>query len=231
MREIDSPAAFAEAFSVSRETLERLKTYEALLQQWQKPINLVAPGTLETVWHRHFADSAQLLALAPPEPKTWLDLGSGAGFPGLVVAILLAGSDRDPETPAGPAVAKGRAAKTRVTLVESDSRKAAFLRETARKVAVPVDIVAGRIEAAATRANLRHSDVISARALAPLPRLIGLAMPFVGPKTMCLFPKGREAGRELQTAELQWNFTSELVPSLTEPEARIAVLKGCKPKL
>jgi len=213
MREMATPEAFADAFSVSRETMERLKTYETLLQQWQKTINLVAPAALNHTWHRHFADSAQLLALAPLDPKTWVDLGSGAGFPGLVVAILLADK-----------------AKTRVTLVESDSRKAAFLREVARQVAVPVDILALRIEAAATRANLRNTCVVSARALAPLPRLIGLALPFMGAKSVCLFLKGREAARELQAAELQWDFASELVPSLTEPQARIAVLKDCKPK-
>lgn len=210
---ISGPQAFADAFSVSRETLERLKTYETLLQQWQKAINLVAPATLPQIWHRHFADSAQLVALAPPEPQTWLDLGSGAGFPGLVVAILLA--------------ERGQA---RVTLVESDSRKAAFLREAARQVAVPVDILAVRIEAAATRTNLRGVDVVSARALAPLTRLVALALPFLSAKTVCLFPKGREAAHELQAAELEWEFASELVPSRTEPEARIVRLSGCRLK-
>lgn len=187
--------------------------YEKLLQHWQKTINLVAPATLPQVWHRHFADSAQLVALAPPEPKTWVDLGSGAGFPGLVVAILLAESG-----------------KSQVTLVESDSRKAAFLREAARQVAVPVDILAVRIEAAATRFILRHVDVVSARALAPLVRLVGLAQPFLGPGTVCLFPKGREAARELQAAEKEWEFVSELVQSRTQPDARIVRLSGCKPR-
>ncbi|MGH8335786.1 MAG: 16S rRNA (guanine(527)-N(7))-methyltransferase RsmG [Gammaproteobacteria bacterium] len=236
VREVSGPEAFAETFSVSRETLERLKIYESLLQHWQKTINLVAPGTSDRIWHRHFADSAQIVRLAPPAPKTWVDLGSGAGFPGLVAAILLAEPDNS--------------SKTRFTLIESDNRKAAFLREVARKVAVPVDILGVRIEAVATRANLggavggavagksevggavaeKTADVVSARALAPLTRLLGLALPFSGPNTLCLFPKGREATRELQAAELQWDFTSELVPSLTEPEARIAVISGCKPK-
>ncbi len=87
---IGGPEDFAAAFDVSRETLERLATYERLLRQWQKAVNLVAPSTLDAVWHRHFADSAQLLALAPPGARSWIDLGSGAGFPGLVIAILLA---------------------------------------------------------------------------------------------------------------------------------------------
>ena len=223
LREISTPAAFETAFSVSRETLERLKIYESLLQRWQKTINLVAPSTLDQIWHRHFADSAQILSLAPPNPKKWLDLGSGAGFPGLVLAILLEPS-----------------AKTEVTLVESDSRKAAFLREVARAVAVPVDILPLRIEVAATRANLRRAvgeavaerrvDVISARALAPLPRLLALAAPFCGSQTVGLFLKGREAERERQAAELEWKFESELVPSLTDAEARVVVVRKLAPR-
>ena len=90
LRPVGGPDDFAAAFDVSRETIDRLKTYESLLRQWQKAVNLVASGTLDVVWHRHFADSAQLLALAPPGPRHWIDLGSGAGFPGLVIAILLA---------------------------------------------------------------------------------------------------------------------------------------------
>jgi 16S rRNA (guanine527-N7)-methyltransferase len=209
IRAIRGPADFETAFSVSRETLERLKTYESLLQQWQKTINLVAPSTLAQAWHRHFADSAQLVALAPSQPKTWVDLGSGAGFPGLVIAIMLA--------PAG---------KTRVTLIECDSRKAAFLREVARQVAVPVDILPLRIEAAATRATLKRAAVVSARALAPLPRLLALAAPLFGPDTTGLLLKGREASRELQAAELEWKFNSELVPSSTDPEARVVIVRS-----
>ena len=129
---ITTPEDFARAFGVSRETLERLETYEALLKQWQKTINLVAPSTLSDIWHRHFADSAQLLALAPPGAERWLDLGSGAGFPGLVLAILLA--------------ERGHG---RVTLIESDTRKAAFLGEVARRVGVAVDILGTRIEKSA----------------------------------------------------------------------------------
>jgi 16S rRNA (guanine527-N7)-methyltransferase len=211
--EIRGPKDFEKAFSVSRETLERLKTYEALLQRWQKTINLVAPSTLTQIWARHFADSAQILALAPPGAKTWVDLGSGAGFPGLVVATLLA-----------------EKAQTKVTLVESDSRKAAFLRETARELAVPVDILPVRIEAAATRVSLHRACVVSARALAPLPRLLALAHPFCGPSTTCLFLKGREAQRELQTAEAEWIFQSELVPSSTDPEGRVVIVKNPQPR-
>ena len=116
-------------------------------------------------------------------------------------------------------------------MVESDSRKAAFLREVAREVAVPVDILPLRIEAAATRASLRKASVVSARALAPMPRLLALAHPFCGPETVCLFLKGREAARELQTAEAAWEFKAELVPSLTDPEGRIVSVRQPQPKL
>lgn len=223
-REITGPKAFESAFSVSRETTERLKIYEKLLQHWSKTINLVAPSTLNEIWHRHFADSAQILRLAPPirassdttGPHAWVDLGSGAGFPGLVVALLLA------ET--------SDSSQARVTLVESDSRKAAFLREVAREMAVPVDILPLRAEAAATRVSLRSAGVVSARAVAPLPRLLALAAPFFGPETVGVFLKGREVSRELQTAELEWDFESQLVPSLTDPEARVVVVRKLTPK-
>jgi 16S rRNA (guanine527-N7)-methyltransferase len=210
VREISGPSDFAVAFSVSRETLERLKTYAALLQKWQKTINLVAPSTLNQVWHRHFADSAQILALAPPNSQNWVDLGSGAGFPGLVVAILLA-----PDTPKG---------QTRVTLIESDSRKAAFLREVARAVAVPVDILPLRIEAAPTRISVPGVDVVSARALAPLEKLLELSQPLIKPTTTALFLKGREVSREVQDAELKWKFDIELTQSVTDAEARIVCI-------
>ena len=123
---------FARHFDVSRETIDKLLTYEALLRQWQKTINLVAESTLDAIWSRHFADSAQLLALAPPVANRWLDLGSGAGFPGLVLAVMLAGRDG-----------------AKVTLVESDTRKAAFLGEVARRTGASVDIRPERIEKAA----------------------------------------------------------------------------------
>ena len=212
-REINTPQDFKTAFSVSRETLDRLRAYEKLLKFWQKTINLVAPSTLDQIWGRHFADSAQIVSLAPENAKTWIDLGCGAGFPGLVAAIMLAPR-----------------ATTKFILVESDSRKAAFLREVAREVAVPVDILPLRIEAAATRASLRQAGVVSARALAPMPRLLALAFPFCGPQTVCLFLKGREAARELQTATTDWEFSSELVPSLTDPDSRIVVMTNLQQK-
>lgn len=207
---IGSAEAFHEVFGVSRETLERLKTYEVLLRTWQRTINLVSPATLEDAWHRHFADSAQLLNFSPSDAKNWLDLGSGAGFPGLVLAILLA----------------ERAPDSHMTLVESDSRKAAFLREVARKTGVAVEIRVERSEITATQAKSQIRDAITARALAPLPKLLGLALPFFSPQTVALFPKGREAEVEVEEAKRRFDFDSQLVPSLTDAEGRIVIVRN-----
>lgn len=207
---IDSAEAFQQAFSVSRETLDRLKTYEALLRTWQKTINLVSPATLDEIWHRHFADSAQLLAFAPEGGKFWLDLGSGGGFPALVLAILLA--EKRPDA--------------RMTLVESDSRKSAFLGEVARKTGVAVEIRVERSEKAATQLKSQIKDVITARALAPLPKLLGLVQPFFSPQTVALFPKGREVQVEVDEARQQFDFDCSLAPSLTDAQARIVILRN-----
>jgi 16S rRNA (guanine527-N7)-methyltransferase len=228
---------FAAAFTVSRETLDRLAVYEGLLRHWQKTINLVAPSTLDAIWHRHFADSAQLLALAPTA-TTWVDLGSGAGFPGMVIAILRANGVRpyardlalatdrvegsDPTTP------------PRITLIDSNARKCAFLREVVRQTgiapSVTVDILSTRIEAAATQARLHGPEVISARALAPVDRLVGLVAKLSSPRTVGLFLKGRDAVAELKAAEKMWNFNAELVPSRTDPDARVIAIRNLQPK-
>lgn len=204
---------FEKHFAVSRETLERLVVYEALLKRWQRTINLVAPSTLDDVWWRHFADSAQVLAFAPPGAKRWLDLGSGAGFPGLVLAILLA-----------------EQAEAHVTLIESDTRKAAFLAEVARRTGVSVDICRERIEKAATQAKLQAIDVITARALAPLPRLIELAAPWFSSQTVGLFLKGRDAQSEVEAARRHWDFAVALHPSLTDKNGRIVVIRALRAK-
>lgn len=207
MQPISDPEDFAAAFNVSRETLGQLSTYVALLEQWQPQINLVAGTTLPDVWHRHIADSAQLLALAPAA-HTWLDLGSGAGFPGLVIAIMAHGKP-------GP----------RVTLIESDRRKAAFLAEVARHTGISVEIHAARIEQIATQRMLGAVDVVSARALAPLVRLIPMSLPFFGDETLGLFPKGRDAESEVAQARANWAFDVELTPSLTDAAARIVAIR------
>lgn len=212
--EVRTPADFARAFAVSRETIEKLEVYETLLRQWQKTINLVAPSTLDHIWSRHFADSAQLFALAPEDAKRWLDLGSGAGFPGLVLAIMLSGRDG-----------------AKVTLVESDTRKAAFLREVARRTGAVVDIQPERIEKVATQTKLGAVDVITARALAPLPRLLELAAPAFSSHTTGLFLKGREAETEVDAARERWTFDSRLQPSLSDSGGRIVVVRGLQAKM
>jgi 16S rRNA (guanine527-N7)-methyltransferase len=196
------------AFNVSRETIDQLSCYAALLAQWQPRINLVAPSTLPDVWHRHIADSAQLFTFAPPGTRTWLDIGSGAGFPGLVIAIMA-------HAIGGP----------RVTLIESDRRKSAFLAEVARKTGISVEIHTARIEQIATQGMLGQVDVVSARALAPLVRLIPLSLPFFGTETLGLFPKGRDVESELAEARAKWVFDVETTASLTDVDGRIVAIR------
>jgi 16S rRNA (guanine527-N7)-methyltransferase len=220
------PADFAAAFDVSRETVARLETYAALLRQWQKAVNLVAVSTLDAVWQRHFADSAQLLALAP-KARRWVDLGSGAGFPGLVIAVLLADAAcqqrREDNQNPGPGLGPG------VTLIESDGRKGAFLRAVARELGVVVDILSTRIESDATQSRVAAPDVVTARALAPLDKLLSLAAPLWSPRTIGLFLKGREAVNEVATALKVWTFQHELIPSSTEAEAHIVRVGTLEP--
>jgi 16S rRNA (guanine527-N7)-methyltransferase len=238
------PDDLAAAFNVSRETIARLATYEDLLRQWQKAVNLVAPSTLNAIWHRHFADSAQLLLLAPTA-SCWVDLGSGAGFPGMVVAILLADRGITPTPDPSPRrVEDAPSARwggeppargaPRITLIESNARKCAFLREVVRQTGigarVSVDILSTRIETAATQASLPAPDVVSARALAPLDKLLGLAAPLFTPVTVGLFLKGRDAAAELEAAKKAWNFNAELVPSRTDRDGRIIVVRNLVPK-
>jgi 16S rRNA (guanine527-N7)-methyltransferase len=167
---------------VSRETFERLLLFEALLARWNQRINLVGPLELKQLRERHVEDSLQLL---PHLPSTGgiVDLGSGAGFPGLVVAIA---TGRD------------------ITLIEADQRKASFLREAARHVGVSATIIAGRIETC----DVRNADIITARALAPLPRLLELAAPLLSPTGVCLFLKGANIQSELTDAECQWQMSA-----------------------
>jgi 16S rRNA (guanine527-N7)-methyltransferase len=209
---IEGPEDFAEVFKVPRETIHRLARYAELLAHWQKSTNLVAASTLPVLWSRHFADSAQLLTLAQ-NARLWLDLGSGAGFPGLVVAILGAGRPG-----------------FRMHLVESSRKKCAFLAEVARATEAPAEIHAMRIEELAESAQRPTPDVVSARALAPLPRLFELAAPFFGPSTRGLFLKGREAEAEIEAARETWDFTVRLHPSLTSPDSHIVEVTKLRPR-
>ncbi len=199
--EVMSAEEFREKTDVSRETLERLVAYAALLRRWNKAVNLVGPSTIRDLWARHMLDSAQLLPLAPPDAKDWFDLGSGAGFPGLVVAIL----------------AMEAAPDLRVTLVESDRRKAAFLLEAARTAGVSVQVRAERLEDLPDAC----ADVVSARALAPLKDLLPWSGRLIRPGGVALFPKGRQGREELDAAAGVWPFAPEILPSRVDPDSMI----------
>jgi 16S rRNA (guanine527-N7)-methyltransferase len=221
---IDSAGEFAQRFQVSRETLARLNLYESLVRKWQPAVNLVAPATLPDIWNRHFADSAQLGAHVPDSARILVDLGSGGGFPGLILAILLGATGKSARTDGEP-LAKGL---TRVILVESDTRKAAFLREVARQTGAPVDILSIRIEKCATQLMARSVDVVTARALAPLDRLLDYAAPLFGPQTTGLFLKGQDAQAEIEIARKHWQFEVTLVPSVTDARASIVAIRNLR---
>ena len=195
---------------VSPETEARLDRFVALLLEWGI-VNLVASASIPRLWTRHIADSLQLLPLAP-QAKTWVDLGSGGGFPGLVVACALA------EQPGA-----------RIHLVESHSRKAAFLREAARIIALPAMVHNERIERFVTRWD-QPVDVVTARALAPLPRLIDYAAPLLQKGAQGLFLKGLDVEAELIEATRSWNITADLIPSVTDPTGRIVVIRALAPR-
>lgn len=182
-------------------TRERLEAYVALLAKWQARINLVAPATLPEVWTRHILDSAQLLPYMTGRPGPVLDLGSGAGFPGLVLAIL---------------------GRNDVTLVEADRRKAAFLQEAARVTGTRVAIEACRIEA------LRpiRAGIVTARALATVSELLHYARPFTDESTLYLFLKGERADTELTTARERWTMSVDKAPSLSDTRGVILRLEG-----
>lgn len=186
-----------EGFNVSRETLGRLTIYRDLLEKWTAKINLVSRNSLAEAWTRHFADSLQLLDLAPTDSNPWVDLGSGAGFPGLVVAIAR------PEA--------------RVVLVESDTRKVAFLRTVATATGASPTILESRIEELAPLG----AAVLSARALAPLGALLAHAEKHRAPGGICLFPKGEAVHKEISEARRDWRFDPVIHPSRTDPQAAI----------
>ncbi|MCA0273949.1 MAG: 16S rRNA (guanine(527)-N(7))-methyltransferase RsmG [Proteobacteria bacterium] len=191
---------------VSRETFERLEVYEALLAKWNPAINLVAKGTLGEAWSRHFIDSAQVLSLAPPEARIWLDVGSGGGFPGMVVAIIAAELRPD----------------LSITLVDSDLRKSAFLGEVARNTGVAVTINAVRAE----ELPPANADVMTARAFAPLTTLLSLASRHLNPQGRGIFLKGARHEAEVSDALESFRFDLQKVPSQTDPQAVILSVGG-----
>jgi 16S rRNA (guanine527-N7)-methyltransferase len=181
---------------VSRETWDALELLVELLVRWNPTVNLVSPGDLPNLWDRHIADSLQLVPLIDPVPERAIDLGSGAGFPGLILAITT-GIPFD--------------------LIEADQRKSAFLREAIRVTSAPARVHTTRIEAAA----VAPAPLLTARALAPLPKLLPLAAPLLAPNGTCLFLKGANVQTELTDAAAGWHMRAENIPSRTSPGACI----------
>lgn len=183
---------------VSRETMRRLELYHQLVLKWTPKINLISKSAQQTLWERHLLDSAQLWNLRPKSAKSWFDLGSGGGFPGMVMAIIAA--EADPEV--------------HVTLVESDARKGAFLRTVARETGIDVTVLTERAETLAPN----QADLVSARALAPVADLLGYAAGILRSGGVCLFLKGRNHQKELEQAAEMWSFEAEKTPSFTDPD-------------
>lgn len=200
------PASLHPSLPVSRETLVRLEAHRALLAQWAPRINLVGPGQLEEYWTRHALDSAQLL-LHAPEARRWVDLGSGAGFPGLVLACCLA--DRP---------------GAEVLLIEPNQKRAAFLREAIRATGAPAKVLACKAEEAVER--VRDCEIVTARALASLARITELAHPILSRGAVGLFLKGADAEAEIAEARRLWSFRASLASSLSDPRGRIVRLEG-----
>jgi 16S rRNA (guanine527-N7)-methyltransferase len=193
---------------VSRETTARLDRFVELLLTWQRTTNLIAPSTVPRLWTRHIADSLQLLDLAP-DARVWVDLGSGAGFPGLAIACALTGR---------PGAV--------VHLVESNAKKAAFLREAQRVTGAPAVVHALRIENFVDSFRDR-ADAVTARALTSLKKLYDQSAPLLGPETLGLFPKGQDVEAELTESAKYWNISKlTLVPSRTDRTGRIVVVQG-----
>ncbi len=190
-----------EDFTLSEVTVARLDCLVNELGRWQSAKNLVGPATLAQAWTRHIADSLQLQALAP-DAKSWLDLGSGAGFPGMVLAIM------------------GAELGFSVTLVESNVRKCAFLRHIARLTEAPATIHARRLEEVIPEVAGKI-EVVTARALAPLGKLLGWTEPLFQSGATALFPKGREVATELAEAEKNWELDYEILPSSVDGESAI----------
>ena len=195
---------FAEKYNVSHETITKLKDYQALLTEWQSKFNLVSKSSLEDAWNRHFLDSVQLFKYVPNTAKTMADFGSGAGFPGLVLAIM----------------AQEKTPYLKVTLVESIRKKTLFLKEVSDRLNAPVVIVNDRIENLQTK----KFDVITSRALTKLKDLLKYAAPFCHKETICIFPKGQNYAAELAEAHKEWHFKCRIEASEESPDGKVLII-------
>jgi 16S rRNA (guanine527-N7)-methyltransferase len=196
---------------VSRETVARLDRFAALLVEWQSRFNLIAASTASQIWTRHIADSLQLVGLAPKARK-WADLGSGAGFPGVPIACALA-----------------EQADAEVHLIESNNKKAAFLREAIQATGAPAVVHAERVVDFSKRFR-GELEVVTARALAPLPKLLSIAYPLLKTGAEGIFPKGQDVEAELTQAAKCWSIQASLVPSRTDPKSRVVLIRHAEPK-
>ncbi len=196
-----TPLEFQERTGVSRETLEKFQVYESVLRKWQSAINLVGPSTIGNIWERHFLDSAQIYPLISNKDGVLVDLGSGAGFPGLVLAVMGLGN---------------------VHLIESDQRKATFLREAARIMNVPVFVHGKRVSDVFID---RKVDFVTARALAPLNELIGMSFQWLYGGATGFFLKGKNSLDEVKSAQGEYSLDIKSIPSLTDPEGILLRLK------
>ena len=194
-----TPAEVCRVLGVSRETSERLEAYVAFLEEWQPRLNLIGPGTADDIWRRHILDCGQIARHVPRGCRRLLDIGSGAGLPGLVLAIM--GVDG-------------------VEMVEKDARKVAFLHSAARTCEVDVGIHNSRIEALQSPA----ADVVTARAVAPLRLLVAMAAPFLGEDSVSIFPKGRSVDEELKDAAREWHMWYQRRASLSDSQGSLLVI-------
>lgn len=202
---MNAPRSFSVpgGLDVSRETIERLHIYHDTLLEWQPKINLVSNSTLADAWNRHFIDSLQLLPLIGNKNVPIVDLGSGAGFPGMVLSI---------------------AGCQQLQMVESDTKKIIFLREVARLTNATPLITHARIE----EATIESPRIITSRALATLHELLSYAIRFVSHETICLFPKGKNYAIEIEDAKKYWSFDHHIFPSITDTQAVIVQLANIR---
>lgn len=200
---------FMDTYNVSRETFERLKTYEASLREWQKKFNLVSNASLEDAWNRHFLDSVQLFKYIPSSAKNIADFGSGAGFPGMVLAIIAA-----EKTP-----------YLNFFLVESIAKKTLYLNEVKNRTGINnVKIINDRIE----NVKIPSVDVITSRAMCSLKELLSYAARFSSKNTLCIFPKGKKYKEEIAEAQKSWTFNYEVAPSEQSNEGAILLITEIK---
>lgn len=190
---------------VSRETFDRLKQFQALVEKWTPKINLIAKASVPEIWERHIVDSVQVWAFAPQNWSCWADFGSGGGFPAILMAIIA--TEKRPDA--------------RFVLVESDQRKSAFLRTAIRELGLNAKVISDRIEAVEPLA----ADIISARALASLEKLLEFSELHRNSNTVCLFQKGKTVDQEIIEAQKNWRFDYSLHPSITDPLSKLIEIK------